>query len=29
MDAIQLTGFEDYIVRNELVPGKYARYHRL
>jgi integron integrase len=29
MGAEQLTGFEDYIVRNELVPGKYARYHRL
>jgi hypothetical protein len=29
MDAEQLTGFEDYIVRNEFVPEKYARYHRL
>ena len=29
MSAEQLTGFEDCIVRNELVPVKYARYHRL
>ena len=29
MDKESLTGFEDYIVRNQLVPAKYARYHRV
>lgn len=29
MGVEELTGFEDYIVRNELVAAKYARYHRL
>jgi hypothetical protein len=29
MSKESLTGFEDYIVRHELVPAKYARYHRL
>ncbi len=29
MSVEELTGFEDYIVRNELVAAKYARYHRL
>jgi integron integrase len=29
MSTEQLTGFEDYIVRNQLVPARYAPYHRL
>ena len=29
MSTEQLTGFEDYIVRNRLVPAKCAPYHRL
>ena len=29
MNSERLTGFEDYIVRNQLVQAKYARYHRL
>ena len=29
MSAEQLTGFEDYIERNQLVSAKYARYHRM